>query len=192
MLNTPFKIIYLALFLVALMVRKIYTAKNRKMDFIKDEKSGMDITFLVLNGVGMIIPLIYVFSDAFAFAEYQRPDWAGWLGAVLFCMAIWLLFRSHADLGKNWTATLAIQKEHKLVSNGIYKHIRHPMYAAHILWAVAQILIIPNWIAGFSFIVVMIPHYLLRVDKEEQIMIDQFGNDYKDYAEKTGRIFPRM
>ena len=52
-------------------------------------------------------------------------------------------------------------------------------------------MILNNWIAGFSFIVVMMPHYLLRVNKEEQMMIDQFGDEYEEYMKTTGRIFPK-
>jgi protein-S-isoprenylcysteine O-methyltransferase Ste14 len=66
------------------------------------------------------------------------------------------------------------------------------MYASHLLWALAQILILHNLIAGFSFIVVMVPHYLFRVGAEEKMMIDQFGSAYEDYMKKTGRVLPKV
>lgn len=192
MFNSIFKIIYFVLFVVTFVIRKIFTAQNSKQKFIVDRKSPGDILLLTLDGVGMILPLVYVFSSWLDFANYDMPDWLGWIGVVLFMDAILLLYFSHADLGKNWSPTLGIQKDHSLVTHGIYKSIRHPMYAAHLLWAIAQIFILHNWIAGFSFIVAMIPHYLLRVGREEQMMIDQFGEEYEDYIKKTGRIFPRL
>lgn len=192
MFNSIFKIIYFVLFVVTFVIRKIFTAQNNKQKFIVDRKSPGDILLLTLDGVGMILPLVYVFSSWLDFANYDMPDWLGWIGVVLFMDAILLLYFSHADLGKNWSPTLGIQKDHSLVTHGIYKSIRHPMYAAHLLWAIAQIFILHNWIAGFSFIVAMIPHYLLRVGREEQMMIDQFGEEYEDYIKKTGRIFPRL
>lgn len=190
MFNSIFKIIYFIEFLVAVIVRKAFTAKHRKMDFAVDKKSTGDIVLLALDGIGMTIPLFYIFSTWLDFADYNMADWVGWIGTCLFAVAIWVLYRSHADLGKNWTPTLAIQKKHTLVTNGIYQYIRHPMYAAHLLWAIAQILMLHNWIAGFSFIVVMVPHYLLRVGNEEKMLIEQFGGEYEDYIRKTGRIFP--
>ena len=192
MFNSIFKIVYFIEFLVAVVIRKIFTAKHRKMDFAVDRKSPGDVVLLTLDGIGMTIPIIYVFSTWLDFADYNAPDWVGWIGAGLFAFAIWILYRSHADLGKNWTPVLAIQKGHFLVTDGIYKYIRHPMYASHMLWAVAQILILHNLIAGFSFIVVMVPHYLMRVGAEEKMMINQFGSAYEDYMKKTGRIFPNM
>ena len=162
------------------------------MDFIVEKKSPGDIILLVFDGIGMIIPLVYVSSSWLDFADYYMPDWVGWIGIVLFMDAIILLYFSHAHLGNNWSPVLGIKEKHTLVTHGIYKYIRHPMYAAHILWAVAQILILHNWIAGFSFIIVMVPHYLLRVDKEEKMMLDQFGVEYEEYMKTTGRIIPKL
>jgi len=192
MFNSIFKIIYFILFVVVFIVRKIFTAGNKKQEFVVKEKSAGDVLLLTFDGIGMLIPLVYVFSTWLDFADYNMPDWVGWIGIVLFMNAIMVLYFSHAHLGKNWSPVLGIQKEHTLVMSGIYKYIRHPMYAAHLLWAIAQILILHNWIAGYSFIVVMIPHYLMRVGKEEQMMVEQFGGEYEDYMKTTGRIFPKI
>lgn len=56
---------------------------------------------------------------------------------MTFAVALWLLWRSHADLGRSWMGTLAIKEKHALVTQGVYRHIRHPMYAAHWLWGIA-------------------------------------------------------
>jgi len=60
------------------------------------------------------------------------------------------------------------------------------MYAAHLLWAIAQALMLHNWIAGFSLLVVTIPQYLFRVNAEEQMLLEQFGEQYKNYMQRTG------
>jgi protein-S-isoprenylcysteine O-methyltransferase Ste14 len=191
MFNSIFKILFFIEFMIVVFVRKIYTSKYRKIELKIDKKNIPDIILLALTGIGMTIPLVYVFSTVLDFADYPLPFPAGWIGTILFAYAIFLLWRSHADLNKNWTPTLGIRKIHSLVKSGVYKYIRHPMYAAHILWAIAQILILPNWIAGYSFIIFMIPQYLLRTGKEEKMMIEQFGDEYKDYIHQTGRILPR-
>ena len=66
------------------------------------------------------------------------------------------------------------------------------MYAAHLLWAIAQPLILTNWIAGFCFLIPQIAQYWLRVDSEEQMMLEYFGDDYREYMEITGRLFPKL
>jgi len=192
MFNTVFKVLYFVLFVVATVVRKVFTSKNRKHHFVKQYRSKGDIALLAFDGLGMTIPLVYVWSGLLDFANYTLPTWTGWLGAVLFAYAIYLLYQSHAHLGKNWSPILGIKEEHYLVTSGIYRFVRHPMYSAHLLWAVAQVLMLHNWIAGFSFLVVMVPHILYRVPKEEALLIEQFGDQYRAYQASTGMIMPRF
>jgi protein-S-isoprenylcysteine O-methyltransferase Ste14 len=192
MFNNLFKIVYFALFLLILAVRITCTAEYRTLKTILDRKTLSDLIFLGLAGIGMLIPLIYVFSSALDFAEYDLSNWLGWIGTLFFGLAILLLWRSHADLGRNWTPTLGIRDKHRLVTDGVYKHIRHPMYASHLLWAIAQVLMLHNWIAGYSFLVVILPQYLLRVKNEEYMMLEQFGEDYREYMKRTGRIIPLL
>jgi protein-S-isoprenylcysteine O-methyltransferase Ste14 len=150
----------------------------------------MALVFVASIGLA-IVPLIYLLTSWLDFADYRLPAWTGWVGAAIFAVAVWLLWRSHVDLGLNWSATLDIREGHSLVTRGVYGHIRHPMYAAHWLWAIAQALLLHNWIAGPAFSVFFIPLYLLRVPHEEQMMLQHFGEEYLGYMNRTGRIIPR-
>ncbi len=162
------------------------------MELKVQKKSTLEMVFLVLNGIGMIIPILYVFSTVLDFADYSLPDWLAWAGIVLFALAIWLLWRSHHDLGKNWTVIPALRNGHELITGGVYKYMRHPMYSAHLLWAIAQIMILHNWIAGYSFLIAQVPFYIVRIKNEEAMMLEQFGAAYKTYKEKTGRLIPKL
>ena len=66
------------------------------------------------------------------------------------------------------------------------------MYAAHWLWAIAQTLLLANWIAGPSMLVTFLPLYLLRVRNEERMMLEHFGDEYRRHIARTGRVFPRI
>ncbi|MCP4258850.1 MAG: isoprenylcysteine carboxylmethyltransferase family protein [Planctomycetes bacterium] len=66
------------------------------------------------------------------------------------------------------------------------------MYAAHLLWAVAQGLLLANWLAGWAFLVVFVPFYLIRAPKEERMMLEQFEEQYRQYINRTGRIIPKF
>jgi protein-S-isoprenylcysteine O-methyltransferase Ste14 len=79
-----------------------------------------------------------------------------------------------------------------LVTHGIYARIRHPMYLSIWLLVIAQAMILPNYIAGFSGLVPFALLYFLRVPKEESMMKHEFGKAYEDYMLKTGRILPRL
>jgi protein-S-isoprenylcysteine O-methyltransferase Ste14 len=116
----------------------------------------------------------------------------------LFLQALWLLWRSHADLADSFSPGLQIRKNHVLVTKGVYENIRHSMYAAHLLWAIAQLLLLllllllQNWIAGPAFLVASIPQYVAWISREEEMMEDEFGEEYRRYMERTGRVMLRI
>ena len=192
MSNAIFKLIYFAELIIISVVRSLGTTKYRNLTTVKDRGSTLDTILLALNGVGMIVPLVYISTSILDFADFSLPEWMRWIGVLLFAAAAVMLWMTHRDLGRNWTPTLGIREKHTLITEGIFKHIRHPMYAAHLLWAIAQPLILTNWIAGFSFLIPQILQYLLRIDNEEQMMLDQFGAQYQEYMESTGRFLPRL
>src|SRR5262249_32265089 len=102
-----------------------------------------------LSGLA-IVPFIYVISDQPKFAGYAFQPALAWIGAAFFCGALYMFYRTHRDLGRSWSVTLEIRDAHKLVTHGVYHYVRHPMYSAFWMWAIAQALLLPNWIAGFS------------------------------------------
>jgi protein-S-isoprenylcysteine O-methyltransferase Ste14 len=107
-------------------------------------------------------------------------------------LSLWLFWRSHTDLGQNWSVSVELREGHRLVAHGVYRSIRHPMYASIWLWAIAQGMLLSNWLAGWSLVPVFAAMYFLRTPREEQLMCEAFGEEYRDYMRRTGRLFPRM
>lgn len=118
--------------------------------------------------------------------------WIGGIGATILASAVWLFWRSHADLGRNWSPSLQLREEHQLVTTGVYRSIRHPMYASQWLWSVAHPLLLQNWIARWSSLLLFLPLYLSRVPREEQMMLERFGEAYRAYMRRTGCVIPRL
>ena len=152
----------------------------------------LETGILVLAWVGFFVPLIWVASPAFSFAEY--PLRTGPLVAGVMCLVIclWLFYRSHADLGTNWSITLEVREGHRLITQGVYRWVRHPMYSALALYSVGQALVIPNWVAGLSNLVALAVLLALRIGAEERMMAQQFGNEYAAYTARTKRLIPRV
>jgi len=160
---------------------------------VDDRTPRLEWLPMILAFLGLlVIPLIYLCTSWLDAADYHLPTWAGWVGVAVFAFALWLLWRSHVDLGRNWTVTLQIREGHSLVTGGVFRYIRHPMYAAHGLWGIAQALLLHNWIAGPAFLAAFLPIYLLRVAPEEQMMLEHFGEEYRLYMNRTGRVIPRL
>jgi protein-S-isoprenylcysteine O-methyltransferase Ste14 len=195
--HDTFQIVWLVGFIVGSVIRKVYTKRRKPEDVERRRQTVPDTMLIALASLGLVvIPLLYLVTSWLDFADWHLPTWAsqaaGWAGAAVFLAALWLLWRSHVDLGRNWSALVEIRQEHTLVTGGVYRRIRHPMYAAHWLWAVAQVLLLQNWIAGPALLVFFLPLYWLRVPREEQLLLDQFGDEYRAYMSHTGRIIPRL
>ena len=167
--------------------------RYRRTKITEARTRGLDAALDILAFIGWQgIPLIYVFTSRLNFADYTLPAPAGWIGAALLTVAVLLLWRAYADLGRNWSPKIEISEGQALVTQGVYGYIRHPIYAGLWLWAVAQPLLLHNWIAGFGLLVVFLPLYLIRVPREEQMMLEHFGETYRAYLNRTGRIIPRI
>ena len=146
---------------------------------------------LALAFVGLwVVPLIYALTGFPSPLDHQLIPPIAVLGVVILCGALLLFFRSHADLGRNWSISLQIRNDHRLVTTGIYRRIRHPMYSSFFLLAIAQLMLLPNWFAGAAGLIGIGLLYAFRVGQEEQMMVERFGAEYRDYMAHTWRLIP--
>ena len=188
--------IFTAIYFVGILAEMIIRAplnQKRKQEKMSEQRvTNQEKTMLGLLFLAMFfVPIIYAATNWLDFANYRLPAWAGWLGILLLAGAIFVFWRAHADLGLNWSPSLEIREKHELITRGIYGVIRHPMYASQWLWVIAQPLLLQNWIAGFLNLLVFIPFYFLRVKAEEQMMLDSFGAQYREYMKSTGGVLPK-
>jgi protein-S-isoprenylcysteine O-methyltransferase Ste14 len=156
-----------------------------------DQRSTREKILLTCSFTGLgIIPFFYVISGRPRFADYSFQPLMAWLGAAMFVASLWLFYRVHRELGRNWSDSLEVREQHALVTDGLYRYVRHPMYTAFFMWAVAQALLLPNWIAGPAGLVGFGTLFLFRVGREEQMMLDSFGDEYRAYMKRTARLIP--
>jgi protein-S-isoprenylcysteine O-methyltransferase Ste14 len=186
-------LLFLAGFITYVSIRGVYKQRTKFNEPTVRRADGVDTALqgILIPGV-LLLPLIYLFTPWLAFADYQLPAVAPWCGALLMAAALWLFWRSHADLGQNWSQSLEVRKGHQLITQGVYRSIRHPMYASIWLWCVAQGLILHNWLAGWYALVAFALMYFIRTPREEKMMREFFGQDYVDYMGRTGRVVPRV
>lgn len=137
-----------------------------------------------------LIPAAYVLTGFPAALDRPFIPALAWAALAPLIGALWLFRRSHADLGKNWSVTLKVREQHAVVRNGVYRHIRHPMYASFFLLGFAQLLLLPNWLAGAAGLAGVGILFGFRVAREEQMMIGAFGDDYRSYMAATKCIIP--
>ncbi|WP_225894016.1 protein-S-isoprenylcysteine O-methyltransferase [Atlanticothrix silvestris] len=186
-------IVFILGIILWLLIRIPYQQIQRQNIIIDERKSLQEKILRILVWTGIIfLPFIYVLSPWLNFANYHLPIWANGLGIAIFALSLWLFWRSHHDLGQNWSSTLQIREGHTLTTNGVYQNIRHPMYASVLLTSVAQVLLLSNWIAGLSGLISFIIAYATRVSQEEQMLLNSFGDEYEAYRQRTKRLIPYL
>jgi protein-S-isoprenylcysteine O-methyltransferase Ste14 len=185
------KVVFVVLVIGWYLIRYEYARRSRREKIASTARGPRETALLLtsLSGLG-ILPLIYVATAIPRFAAYTFHPIAAWLGVFFAAAALGMFQLTHRALGRNWSVSLDLREDHQLVTDGIYWKIRHPMYSAFWLWAIAQALLLPNWVAGFAGLVGFGTLYFGRVEREERMMLDNFGNNYRAYMERTGRIFP--
>ena len=189
----PWNLVFLVGFVVYTAIRGVFASRTR---INQQAVNRIDVTDRLLLALvlitNLLLPVVYLLTPLLDFANYRPPTICPWIGAGLMVLALWFFWRTHADLGLNWSATVELRKGHELVRHGVYRRIRHPMYAAIFSFALAQALLLPNWLAGWTGILTFALLYFVRVGREEQMMVEQFGPEYREYMRQTGRLFPRI
>ena len=140
------------------------------------------MSFLVMYFIGVS------WIDTFLFG---LPGWLRWVGFALGLVSILFWAWTQVILDTQWSAQLQLTKDHHLITTGPYTTIRHPLYSAMLVWCIALSLLTANWIF-VAITLLSITGLLYRVPKEEQMMIESFGEEYKIYIQRTGRFFPKL
>jgi protein-S-isoprenylcysteine O-methyltransferase Ste14 len=113
------------------------------------------------------------------------------MGILFAFIGVVFWIYSQGVLSKYWSPQLQVQKDHKLITSGPYRVIRHPIYTAMFIWVIGLALFTANmFFALFALLTIIL--LISRVPKEEKMMIEQFGNEYKKYMEITGKFLPRI
>jgi protein-S-isoprenylcysteine O-methyltransferase Ste14 len=149
------------------------------------------LLLISLTGLGLV-PLVYIATAIPRFTTYSFHPLFAWLGLFFAIAALGMFHLTHRALGRNWSISLDVREGHQLITDGIYRRVRHPMYAAFWLWAIAQALLLPNWVAGLAGLVGFGTLFFGRVAREERMMLEAFGDSYRAYMARTGRVFPSI
>lgn len=172
---------------------------RRKADKVSGEKlsrkeDGTPMMLVIRIG-GLILWLS-------PFAYLLNPAWMVWakiglsdpvrlfgLGIGILCVAgIYWLFSS---IGAGITPVSATRKDHKLVTQGIYRWVRHPLYTIGSSLFLSFGLVADNWfialLGALAFIAMAI-----RTSKEEASLIEKFGDEYREYMNRTGKFIPKL
>jgi protein-S-isoprenylcysteine O-methyltransferase Ste14 len=172
-------------------IRYPFARRARRLGVARSTGGTRDRILLAIAGAcQFLVPALYVFTGFPWVADYPFQPALAWLGLVVLIASLAMFRVTHKQLGRNWSISLETRAEHRLVTAGLYGWVRHPMYSSFLLSAIAQALLLPNWIAGPIGLAGIGLLFFLRVPREEALMVETFGDEYRAYARRTARLVP--
>ena len=192
--ETIFRVMTGILFFTTLLVGGYFRRKaEREGGAMRSNEGSRLVIVLRILGMIIILPLFgYLFAPEWvAWAQMPLPVWLRGAGAVTAALMIPLIAWMFLSIGSNITATQTTRQNHKLVTSGPYRWIRHPLYTFGFIFVCGITCLSALWWLGVG----MIPPFIilmLRTSIEEQRLIEAFGDEYRNYMKRTGRFFPKI
>jgi protein-S-isoprenylcysteine O-methyltransferase Ste14 len=141
--------------------------------------------------LGALVLYLWLQGGSLRRFAFPAPDWLRWAGVGLGITSVGLFAWTHQTLGHLWSSYLQLRPGHRLITHGPYARIRHPMYSAILGWITSLGLVTANW-TPFLFAALGTLNVILRIEGEEKMILEQFGDDYRQYMERTGRLLPMI
>jgi len=184
------KLIVLLAMVILIAIRAPHGRRSRAVPVVRSAKGSLEVVLLIIAWIAFLLPLIWILTPFLDFANYPLRPEALAAGVECLALGLWLFYRSHADLGTNWSVTLEVREKHQLVTSGVYRWMRHPMYLSLFVYSAGFALVGSNWIVGPSYGISMLVLFSFRVVPEERMMLETFGDDYRAYMATTKRLIP--
>jgi protein-S-isoprenylcysteine O-methyltransferase Ste14 len=153
---------------------------------VKDNVNIYIIWIIFILGLSLPIIIISKITDFFI----AKGQWIQYLGLFLYISGIVLRIAVINYLGKYFTLDLTIKQDHKLITDGYYKLVRHPVYTAVLMTFLGFGLFLNNWISlAFAFLPVFAA-LIVRMKTEEAALVEKFGDEYIEYRKSTKKLIP--
>lgn len=191
-----FRLLILAMMVTALSITAYFRRRAQRTggDKIDRRQEGVPLMIVLrVTGFGLWLSVLaYVIDPAWiGFAALPVPEWARWLGFGLCLAALPLMVWMFRSLGNNITDTVQTRQNAQLVVRGPYRWIRHPLYSFGALFFIGLMLMSANWLVmllgGIAFTML-----ILRTPKEEERLVERFGDEYRQYMARTARFIPGL
>lgn len=159
---------------------------------IEREGQGLFVGRMLVLIFFMAILVLYAYDSLWLRAlSFSLPDSLRWMGLALGIVSFGLWTWTQAVLGKGWSPHLQVRTQQRLVTGGPYAWIRHPMYTSMFGVGIALALLAANW-CFVLFAVAMTAGFVFRTPREERMMLEAFGEEYRVYMQGTSRFFPKL
>ncbi|MBK7450516.1 MAG: isoprenylcysteine carboxylmethyltransferase family protein [Anaerolineales bacterium] len=151
------------------------------------------MTIIRISGLALwVSPLVFLINPQWMiWSKAYIPDWMRWFGVGIGILVVCGIYWLFTSIGNGITPVSTTRKQHKLVTNGIYRWVRHPLYTIGSSLFVAFGMMADNWFIALLGILAFFG-MAIRTPKEEANLIEKFGDEYREYMKRTGKFLPKL
>ncbi|MFH2112652.1 MAG: isoprenylcysteine carboxylmethyltransferase family protein [Candidatus Bathyarchaeota archaeon] len=189
-----FRLLFVSIYAVFFGVRIRYRVESARRKPEKRQKIRIwPYGILVIAILSYLASIVLYMLDVrwVSWSRLGLPLWLRWLGVVGALASTVLVAWTHRVLGRQYAAEFAIQKDHVLVTTDPYARTRHPMYMALNAFSLSMALMTSNLLIIFFAVLVAVPFPWIAAE-EERMLLETFGEEYREYMGRTGRFFPKI
>ena len=167
-----------------------------KNGFLK--KHGIVRNAIKKDMLYFFLPWVIIMSAGFWVCAYDLAAEHGSLyiltiqsspGIALFVIGFAIILAGHITLWRLYSSMLVIKENHQLITHGIYRFARHPIYLGHSIVFIG-IAVYTSSLYGFLILSANVPVFLVRIRIEERLLSEEFGDAYRMYKQKTKKLLP--
>jgi protein-S-isoprenylcysteine O-methyltransferase Ste14 len=191
-----FRILAALVLFSAMSISIYFRSKADRESGEKIARSADGKTLMTIIRLGGLIlwlsPFVYLINPKWmAWSKLGLPEEIRWLGVFIGLLCVGGVYWLFSSIGSGITPTSATRREHKLVTKGPYRWVRHPLYTVGSSMFVAFGMMADSWFVAALGILTFIL-MAIRTPKEEANLIEKFGDEYREYMKRTGRFLPKL
>ena len=164
---------------------------NRMLRSKSTDKQNADKNTLTIIWVTVVISItLAMFTAMYFYIPIAKTFEIRYVGQAVIYFGILLRLASIVGLGRFFTVDVTIREDHKLKTDGLYKFLRHPSYFASLLTFVGFGISLNNWLSLILVTAAVLVVFRMRINIEEKILIEQFGDEYQAYRKRVKGLIP--
>ena len=179
--------VFAGLFLLQIVFERVFMAPD--LGGNEKDRGSMFVAF-----TGLALTYIAAVADWY----WLRPHWSAWsfnwvwtlVGGSIFAIGMFIRISAIVTLGKFFTGSVRIHEGHEMIQTGLYRTLRHPAYLGLSVMTLGCVTIFASLLGYVSFVIIYIPCLMNRIKIEEQVLLEEFGDGYREYSRRTKRLVP--
>ena len=191
-----FRWIFIAIFVITFSISGYFRRQARRSGEVirrAREGRGMVVLRLLFAAPFYVSILAYMINPPWmAWSMMSVPTWPRWLAALVGLGMLPIIYRVMRSIGQNISETFLTKVDHLLVTHGPYRWVRHPLYSVATVVFVSLSIVAANWFMLTMALLLIVVISRVVIPREEAQLILKFGDAYRAYQQRTGRLVPRL